>query len=427
MNSSPAHFAHGSVFKLSAFRNLFFARLLTVLGNGIAPIALAFAVLDMGGSAADLGIVVAVRSLFNVIFLLLGGVLADRYSRSAVLFLSSLVAALSQGAVAWLVLGGSASIVSLAVLGAVNGAAAGIALPASSALVPQTVPENKLREANAFIQSGVYGGSILGASLGGLLTSAVGPGWGLVIDALGFAIAAPLYQMIRTVGPSQLAAASNIIDDLREGWREFITRSWVWAVVVQFAIVNAAFSGVMMILGPVVADDTFGRANWGIIVAAQSLGLMVGSFAALRWRPKRDLWIGVLSIVFCAPPMALLGLQASPYSLMAAFFIAGLCFGVFGVVWSHALQTHIPAHKLARVYAYDALGSFVTIPLGELAAGPLALKFGYQQVLLVSAAAVVVATLLASWTPSIRRFDSHAPLTPAQSLPAQSDKEIELS
>ena len=426
MNSSPIDVVSGSVFKLSAFRNLFLARLLTVLGNGIAPIALAFAVLDFGGSAVDLGIVVAVRSLFNVIFLLLGGVLADRYSRSAVLFISSLVAALSQAAIAWLVLESAATVMSLSLLGAVNGAAAGVALPASSALVPQTVPKHKLREANAFIQSGVYGGSILGASLGGFLTSAVGPGWGLVIDALGFAVAAPLYAMIRTVGAQQLAAASNIIHDLREGWHEFVTRSWVWVVVVQFAIVNAAFSGVMMILGPVVADETFGRAQWGVIVAAQSLGLMVGSFAALRWRPKRDLWLGVISVVFCALPMALLGVSASPYWLMMAFFIAGVCFGVFGVVWSHALQTHIPPHKLARVYAYDALGSFVTIPLGELAAGPLALKFGHQQVLVVSAAAVVIATLLASWTPSIRRFDSHSTTQHPHSSVAHDAEKIEL-
>jgi MFS family permease len=163
------------VFSYPAFRHLFTARLLTVLGNGIAPIALAFAVIDIGGDAADLGIVVAARSLFNVLFLLIGGVLADRYSRSVVMVSSSAIAALSQAIVAWLVLDGSATIALLAILSALNGAASGIALPASSAIVPQTVAPNKLRQANAFIQSGVYGGTVLGASLGGLLISIVGP------------------------------------------------------------------------------------------------------------------------------------------------------------------------------------------------------------------------------------------------------------
>lgn len=178
-------------YHFSPFRHLFAARFLTVLGNGIAPIALAFAVLDIGGSASDLGIVVASRSIFNVLFLLLGGVLADRYSRSRVLVSSSVVAAISQAVVAWSVLDGSATVLSLTLLGAVNGAAAGITLPASSALVPQTVPGKSLREANAFIQLGVYSGTVIGASLGGVLTGAVGPGWGLAIDALGFAAAAP--------------------------------------------------------------------------------------------------------------------------------------------------------------------------------------------------------------------------------------------
>lgn len=211
-------------FHYAPFRNLFFARLLTVLGNGIAPIALAFAVLDIGGSATDLGLVVAARSIFNVAFLLIGGVLADRYSRSIVLLSSSTIAALSQGVVAWLVLDGSATIMGLAVLGTINGAAAGIALPASSAMVPQTVPAHSLRAANAFIQVGVYAGTIIGASLGGILTSTIGPGWGLAVDALGFAAAAPLYFFIRVNSTQSLESNTNILQDLRDGWKEFIAR-----------------------------------------------------------------------------------------------------------------------------------------------------------------------------------------------------------
>ncbi|MGY5955857.1 MFS transporter [Kosakonia sp. BK9b] len=392
-------------FHSAPFRNLFFARLLTVLGNGIAPIALAFAVLDIGGSAADLGIVVAARSLFNVAFLLLGGVLADRYSRSLVLVSSSLVAALSQGVVAWSVLEGTASVMSLALLGTLNGAAAGIALPASSALVPQTVPVHNLREANALIQLGIYSGTVIGASLGGMLTSAVGPGWGLAIDALGFAVAAPLYHAIR-VGVTHVAARTNLLQDLRDGWKEFASRAWVWSIVVQFTIINAAFSGVVMVLGPVVADSAFGRASWGMMVAAQSVGLIAGSFLALRWRPRRDLFIGVMLVAMCAVPIFLLGKVAPTPWLVTAFFLAGTSFGLFGVSWAQSLQTHIPPDKLARVYAYDALGSFIAIPVGELAAGPLALRYGNENVLVASAIAVVIATVGASLIPAIRRLDN---------------------
>lgn len=398
----------GHAFHFSAFRHLFFARLLTVLGNGIAPIALAFAVLDIGGSVSDLGIVVASRSLFNVAFLLIGGVLADRYSRSRVLVSSSLVAAISQAIVAWLVLEGSATVMSLALLGTLNGAAAGIALPASSALVPQTVPAQNLRQANALIQLGIYSGTVIGASLGGILIASVGPGWGLAIDALGFALAAPLYRLIRVAAIKVGESQSNILLDLKEGWKEFASRAWVWSIVVQFTIINAAFSGIVMVLGPVIADASFGRANWGIIIAAQSVGLIVGSFLALRWRPRRDLFIGAMLVALCAVPIFLLSQPASAPWLIAAFFIAGVAFGLFGVSWAHSLQTHIPPDKLARVYAYDAVGSFVAIPFGELVAGPLAARFGTSDVLLVAALAVVVATAGVGLVPAIRRLDNTA-------------------
>lgn len=393
-------------FSSASFRHLFFARLFTVLGNGIAPIALAFAVLDIGGSAADLGLVVAARSVFNVAFLLVGGVLADRYSRSLVLVSSSAVAAISQAVVAWSVLNGSATVMGLALLGTLNGAAAGVALPASSALVPQTVPAHNLREANALIQLGIYSGTVVGASLGGVLTSAVGPGWGLAIDALGFAASAPLYYWIRTGVAPVAAAQTNILQDLRDGWKEFASRTWVWSIVVQFTIINAAFSGVVMVLGPIIADASFGRTQWGIMVAAQSVGLIVGSFLALRWRPRRDLFIGVMLVSLCALPIFLLGQIAPTPWLIAAFFIAGVTFGLFGVAWAQSLQTHIPPEKLARVYAYDALGSFIAIPVGELAAGPLAIHYGNSNVLMASAGAVVIATFVASLIPAIRQLDN---------------------
>ncbi|WP_380179062.1 MFS transporter [Kalamiella sp. sgz302252] len=398
----------GHAFRATPFRNLFLARFLTVLGNSVAPVALAFAVLDIGGTAADLGMVVAARSVFNVAFLLFGGVLADRYSRSLVLFASSTIAALSQGVVAWLVLDGAATIPLLVLLSTVNGAAAGIALPASAALVPQTVPAQALRQANAFIQAGVYIGTVLGASLGGVMTSAIGPGWGLAVDACGFAAAAPLYFSIRShYQPAE--AHASFWQDLRDGWCEFIARTWVWAVVAQFAVINAAFTGMVMVLGPVIADASFGRTNWGMMIAAQSLGLIIGSCIALRWRPRRAMFIGVMLVALNAVPILLLAFGATAPLLMAGFCLAGTGFGQFGVIWAHALQTHIPREKLARVYAYDAMGSFITIPLGELAAGPLALRYGSTKVLLACALAIVLATAATALVRAIRGLENAVP------------------
>jgi len=390
-------------FHYPSFRYLFFGRLFTVLGNGIAPIALAFAVLDMGGSASDLGIVVASRSLCNVLFLLVGGVVADRYSRSRVLVVSALIAAVSQAFVAWSVLDGSATVISLTLLGALNGAAAGIALPASSALVPQVVPVKHLRQANALIQLGVYGGTVMGASLGGVITSAVGPGWGLAIDALGFAVSAPLYFFIRVSSNNAGTTQGNILRDIKEGWAEFAGRSWIWSIVLQFAIINVAFNGIVEVYGPMIADASFGRARWGIILAAHSVGLIAGSFLAMKWHPRRDLLIGAMLAGLCALPIFLLSQNASAIWLATGFFLAGMSLGLFGVIWAHSLQTHIPPDKLARVYAYDAMGSFISIPFGQLVAGPLATHFGMSAVLLMSAVAVVVVTAGVGLVPAIRQ------------------------
>ncbi|MEN4667070.1 MFS transporter [Pantoea agglomerans] len=390
-------------FQHTSFRYLFFGRLFTVLGNGIAPIALAFAVLDIGGSASDLGIVVASRSLCNVLFLLVGGVVADRYSRSRVLVSSAVVAAVSQAIVAWSVLDGSATVISLTLLGALNGAAAGIALPASSALVPQVVPATDLRQANALIQLGIYGGTVMGASMGGIITSAVGPGWGLAIDALGFAVSAPLYFLIRVKSNKAAASQGNILLDIKEGWAEFAGRSWIWSIVLQFAIINVAFNGIVEVFGPMIADASFGRARWGIIVAAHSVGLIAGSFLAMKWHPRRDLLIGAMLAGLCALPIFMLSQNASAALLIVWFFIAGMSLGLFGVTWAHSLQTHIPPDKLARVYAYDAMGSFIAIPFGQLVAGPLATHFGMSAVLLMSALAVVMATAGVGLVPAIRQ------------------------
>ncbi|MEA9393658.1 MFS transporter, partial [Acerihabitans sp. TG2] len=331
---------------------------------------------------------------------------------------TSVIAAVSQAIVAWSVLDGSATVMSLALFGTLNGAAAGIALPASSALVPQTVPVQNLRAANALIQLGIYSGTVIGASLGGILTSSVGPGWGLAIDAVGFAASAPLYFFIRVTSIKACPSPGNILQDLKEGWKEFASRAWVWTIVVQFTIINAAFSGVVMVLGPVIADASFGRTNWGIIVAAQSVGLIAGSFLALRWRPRRDLFISVMLVALCAVPIFILSQPASASWLIAAFFIAGVTFGLFGVSWAHSLQTHIPQEKLARVYAYDAVGSFVAIPFGELVAGPLAIHYGSSNVLLVSAMAVVIATLGTCLVPAIRQLDNSSQVKPQKATPS---------
>lgn len=388
------------------FRWLLAARTTSILGNAVAPIALAFAVLDLTGSAADLGLVVASRSVANVAVLLFGGVIADRLPRDVVLVGTSFAAAVTQGAVAVLVITGSASISSLVVLSVLNGAVAAVSLPAAGALVPDTVPETQLRPANALLRLGLNGGSILGASAGAGLVAVVGPGWGLAVDAAGFAVAGVLFGRMRL--PRGAAEAgrterTSVVADLREGWREFVGRRWVWIVVLQFAVLNAAFVGATAVLGPVVADASFGRAAWGLVVAALSVGLAVGAVVALRWHPRHALGIGVALMVVAAVPVLTLAIRPSVPALIVSFAVAGAAIEVFSIAWDQSLQTNVPRDVLARVYSYDAVGSVVAVPFGEALVGPLAHTVGTTPTLLGCAVLIVVATVAAAVTPSVRR------------------------
>lgn len=386
------------------FRWLLAARTTGVLGNAVAPIALAFAVLDLTGSATDLGLVVAARSLANVAVLLLGGVLADRLPRSVILVGTSLAAAVTQAAVAVLVISGTATIASLVVLSVLNGAVAAMSLPAAAALVPETVPVDALRPANALLRLGLNAGSIVGASGGAGVVALVGPGWGLAVDAAGFALAALLYSRTRLPDRTSTGPRGSVLSDLREGWREFAGRRWVWIVVAQFAAVNAAFVGATTVLGPVIADESFGRAAWGLVVAAQTVGLAIGAVIALRWRPRRALVVGVALMTVTAAPVAALGILPTLPALVVAFALGGVALEIFAIAWDQSLQTHVPRDALARVYSFDMVGSFLAVPLGEVLVGPLADAVGTDSTLLGCAVVVLVASFLAASSRSVRRL-----------------------
>jgi MFS family permease len=390
---SPARSAFAPL-RLPGFRALCVGTTINLLGNGVAPLALAFAVLDLTHSAADLGLVVGARSLFNVVFLLFGGVLADRLPRNLVMVGSGLLSAATQAVVAALVLTHAATIPLLLVLSAANGTVAAIAQPASAALVPQLVPAELMQSANALNRLVRNLALILGTSLGGILVAAVGPGWGLAVDAASFAVSAGFFFRLPLLQSSRpTAERTGLVSELREGWSEFRSRTWVWVIVVAFCFLNAALAGSSGILGPVIANQTFGRAGWGFILAAQTVGGVAGGLIALRLRPRRLLLVGCACMG--AEVLLPLGLafHAAVYLLAPAGFVIGICVEQFGVAWQMALQQEIPAEKLARVYSYDMVGSFVAIPLAQVATGPLAAAMGVRRTLLLATGLVAVSTL----------------------------------
>jgi predicted MFS family arabinose efflux permease len=368
-----------------AFRYLIAGRTVSALGNSFAPIALAFAVLDLTGSASDLGLVVGVRTLVNVIFLLFGGVLADRMPKHLLMVGSSLAAALTQGTVAALVLTHTANIPILIVLSGLNGMVGALSLPASSSILPQTVPADVRQQANAISRLSLNSAAVIGAPVAGIVVAAVGPGWGIAVDAVTFALAAAAFAFLPVPEPAAAtpkADRPHIFADLRTGWSEFRSRTWLWVVVAGFCVLNASWAGGLFVLGPVVADQTFGRRAWGFILAAQTAGMIVGGLIALRLRLHRLLYFGVFATLFEAATVFVLGLDPRVWLLAATALIAGIGLEQFGVAWETTMQEHIPADKLARVYSYDMVGSFVAIPIGEIAVGPISRAAGINPTLI---------------------------------------------
>ena len=367
------------------FRFLLSGRVVSMTGNAVAPIALAFAVLDLTGSALDLGIVVGGRSITTIVFILIGGVVADRLPRSVVMVASSTLAAASQAAVAALVLTHTATIPLLLGLSCVNGLVSAFAFPAVSALVPQTVNDDERTQANALNRLGSNAAMILGAALGGLLVAGVGPGWGLAVDSATFLVSAVLFGLVRVKdhrAPSSEGA--RMLTELREGWREFVSRPWVWIVVLGFTFFNMAEQGALNVIGPTVADASFGRTVWGLVLAAETAGGVIGALIAMRVRVRRLLLLGIVCCV--APPTLLVALALTPVAtvLIPAALLTGLAIEQFSIAWEVSIQEHIPADKLARVYSYDALGSLLGIPVGQILAGPLAVALGASPALLIA-------------------------------------------
>ncbi|AVV46539.1 MFS transporter [Streptomyces sp. ID05-04B] len=384
------------------FRHLFIGTTANLLGNGVAPIALAFAVLDATGSVGSLGLVVGAHSLTGALFLLFGGVLADRLPRGRLLVASSAVSAASQAVVAALVLTHNTAIPLLMALAAVNGASGSCYQPAAQALLPQTVPAESRRAALALSRIAGSSAMIVGASLGGVLVATVGPGLGLAVDALSFALAAASFALVRVqVAPS--GPSPGVVYELRLGWREFTSRTWVWVIVVAFCFLNAGLTASFTVLGPAVADASgIGRSGWGLALAAGSLGAVAGGVLSLRWRPRRAILVGCALMGLTATIPLLLALAPYTWLLVVANFVAGVGAEQAGVAWYSTLNEQIPEDRLARVYAYDDLGSYLALPFAQFAAGPAVLLLGLRTTLYAAAALILLATLAMVATPSVR-------------------------
>jgi MFS family permease len=385
---------------------------ISVTGSHLAAVAMPFAVLRSGGSASAVGYVAAAELIAMIGTLLLGGTIADRAPRQRVMMAAEVLQAVAQGVAAVLLLTGRAQVWQLATAAACGGAGFGLYYPAAQGVLPQTVQASELSRANALFRTGRNAASIAGAALGGILTGLAGPGWALAADAATFAVAAALrpgMQFQRLRRPPTTSA----FRDLRDGWREFSSRRWLWPVVAQFTVVTGIYAAVMQVLGPVTAHDHLGGArSWGLITAAYAVGAVVGGLVMTRCRPERLLVAGMLSVpAYSLLLFALAVPLPVPLDLVAAL-AAGGSLEVFTVCWATTLQQEIPPEKLSRIASYDALGGVALTPVATAVAGPAAAAFGTTAVLTVAGALVATLPVLVLLTPEVRhiRRDDPTPL-----------------
>jgi MFS family permease len=351
----------------------------------------------------------------QLVLVLFGGVFADRLPRHLVMVGSNAISAAAQGAIAVLLLTGSAKLWHLIALQVLRGAAFSFFFPASQGLVPQTVPASLLQQANALLGMSRNATSVLGAALGGVLVAAASPGWALALDAATYLLSAAVLAAMHLPSRARSVETPNVLRELVEGWGEFVSRRWLWAIVAAAGVGNIAWTGASSVYGPLVAKESLGgAAAWGAIVASEGAGLLLGGVLLLRWRPQRPLFVGTAALTTGAIPLLFLASLRSTAPIAAAFLVAGAALEFFNTSWATSLQEHVPLDKLSRVSSYDALGSFVFIPLGLSIAGPIADAIGLSHALWLAAAVdagSVLCALAVREVRELRRLDPAAVAT----------------
>lgn len=402
------------------FRKLFLGQAISAVGSMFTMVALPFAVLSIGGSPTDIGLVLVCGLVPLLLLVLVGGVWADRLPRRLVMLVADVARATLQSVAAVLLVTGTAHVWHLALLQVLMGTCEAFFWPAYNGLVPQTVSPARLQQANALYGMVQSGAVTAGAALGGLTVAAIGAGWAIGIDSVSYLFSAwflwrllPRQVAVPTAAASEPAAdgspAAGFLGELREGWREFTSHTWLWAMVAAFSGFLFLSDGPINVLGPIVAKaDYDGPRTWGFVLGMMGIGQLAGGVLALRWRPRRPLLVIAAGLAVTALPTAFLALRAPLVAIYPAVVLMGVEWGLFGVFWMTCMQQQVAPEMISRVSAYDILGSLAFYPAGLAMAGPLATLIGVNPVLWVGAAVPVAAAIAQLLVRDVRTLELKA-------------------
>jgi MFS family permease len=384
------------------FRLLVAGATASQFGNAITPIALAFAVLDLGGSATDLGLVVAAFALAQVVTTLFGGVLGDRVPRKLMMEGSAFACALAQVGLAAVLVTGHASIPALTLGGVVTAVFGALSQPSSMAMTRLTVPSDVLPQAVALRQFAQTAAGVLGYALAGVLVSVIGPGWSIAIDGATFLLAALTYGLLQVEHqvPERRGA---MLADLGAGFHEVLRRSWMWSYLVMALVYHLVYGGAQSVLGPIVVGEGIGRAAWGLAMGALMAGFTLGSVVCLRLTGVRRPMLVAAAFLLLTPLFpAAMALSDTLWPIMLCGLLHGFGLQISDYLWDLSIQQHVDPALLSRVYSIDIVGSFVFRPLGLVLTGPVVALVGAHTWLLTVAAVMVTIQLSLLLVPSIR-------------------------
>jgi MFS family permease len=409
-----------TMLKHRPFALLLCARTASMMAAAFAPVALAFGVLNLpGATASTLSVVLTAEAVPMVLFMLLGGVIADRLPRQRVMMAGELMNAAAFATLGCILLshpviaaGRTAPVTAMAGAAAISGIGMAMLFPALTGIIPEVVPADRLQTGNALLGLAANTARIGGIVASGAAVVWIGGGWALIASAVLFTGSAVLISGIRLARNLRESTAS-VLTDLKEGWDEFRSRQWIWVVVAQFSVLVMALQAAHGVLGPVVAKAELGGAPaWSAILAGEAVGMVVGVLVAMRLRPRRPILLATLLTFPAALPYLLLGTGAPLWSIVLSAFGLGFCFDIFGVLWQTTMQREIPPEALSRVSSYDALGSFMFGPIGLMVAGPVSLWIGAKPALIACGILVVLTTLAALAAPEVRNLRAPDPRTP---------------
>jgi len=391
---------------------MFFALSISRIGTAMAPIAMAFGVLQLTGSTSDSAIVIASPVFASMVVMLLGGVLADRGSRQRLVVFADALAMLTQTLIALLFLSGLATVPLLTGLMLVSGVAIALNVPASTGLITQLVGQGQLQPLNAILGMGRNGAMAVGAAIGGLLVSFWGAGVALLMNAATFGVSALLILWLKPnhqTPAGKVPMVQGFVQDLKQGWGEFTRHRWLWVVVLQFSLVVAVGQCIFGLLGPAIAAGQMGgAADWGFIAAGYGVGTLIGGLVAIKVRVRYPIRVATLCVFLYAIVPIALAFPLPLYFVVAAAFINGIAGQVFSVLWMTTIQQKIPAQMLSKVIAWDYLGSIALTPLAIIGAGWLFEVSGFRVSMIIAALIVIVATGAALMVRDVRmsRYES---------------------